>query len=1858
MWSNRAGKGVVNNIFKRISILVVLCVLFLYPLVAEAARIKVVPSVTRVNPGESFSVDIVVEGIPSPGLGAVQFRLNMDAEGTPVTSVPDILQGKATGISVASPLLVGPPTQTRSGMGGFFLDGMGQHGILVMDNDVLDHGSGMYTFAHTNGSSPPAGDGTVAVFRVLVGSEVTARKITITLTDVMLLDTGEVYPLEGNTGAVVDLGCLAVVPDITGLAGSDARTALEGANLAAGSVYELDNRSGQYELGRVLEQSVSPGTSVECGTTVDFAVNTAPSDVGTLVALDKAGDESGAVVLSWVPSVSADTAGYRVYRLSAPAGLLVEINDPASRGTELSGLPNGEAVQLRVTAFDRYWNESTGVTVMAVAADDVSPVINISGIVDGAFYAVDVMPSVDVSDSGPVSVTMTLNDSPYDGALITAEGRHTLVVSATDTAGNTASREISFVIDKTPPEITVTGVEKDTYYNTDLSPLVSVADENLGESSILLNGAAYVSGTVISEEGVYRLEVTATDRAGNGSSDTYVFYIDKTSPASFLSVGEPRHEFNSVLFVTDASIFSLTGSDEGVVSSGIERFEYRTGGGEWTTVASQFTLAGLNDGPVVVDYRAVDRAGNIEAHHSISVVMDTAPPTTTLTISGSSHVDSGGTTYAAEGAVIVLEASDAGSGVAETLYRIDGGAWTPYSVPFSISGEGSHTVEYRSTDNLGNVEGLKSMTIIIDGTPPATVIEVGSPMHDSGTALFVKGGTLFTLSAADNLSGVAKTEYRIDGGAWILYAPFSLTAEGSHLIEYRSTDNVGNVEQPQSLTVIVDNTPPVTSIEVGTPKYEDGTVLYVSSATVFALSATDTLSGAGSTEYRIDGGQWTEYAPFRITTEGSHSIMYRSTDNVGNVEIEKILTVIVDDSPPLTTITTGSPHYQVQDVLYVTSSTVFSITAEDEGSGVAIIEYMIDNASWQTYDMPFTLAGEGSHEIAYRAKDKLGNIESTKTFQAIVDNTPPVTDISVGSPKYGAQSGKLFVTKDTVFTLAGTDNISGVKATEYRIDGGAWTAYAPFAIQPEGAHIIEYRSIDNVDNVEAVKSLEVVVDNTPPVTEISLAGPKHESVNGDLFVTRSTTFTLTAGDNLSGVASTEYSIDGGVWTPYVPFTINGEGKHTIKYRSTDNVSNTETEKILTVIIDNTAPETTIDVGQPKHDDGTTLYARGDTEFTLSAVDSLSGVKTMEYRIDGGAWRNYAPFTVPSEGNHTIGYRSTDNVGNIETEKYLAVVIDNTPPRTEISASDGLLEEGVVNAVSPETRFTLEATDDLSGVREIQYRIDGGPWKTYLNSFTLYGLEAGEHAIAYRSTDNVENEEGENIITVRLIVLDVSKEVSTDAVVLAGAWWHPGDDEGDHEHDRREPGCGEESDGESRGKEVSGRHGEREKGEGKDGRCRMEDEDDEKGFRKTQRAVDTLAAILESSGIDYYIPESGEDFRESLRSGRFNTYVLVDFGEEYLEEELREAVHYGDGLVFIKTRPGEDDDIEEVFGVRFRGTVHGRDHEVYLTDSPVSFAGTLHAGGRAVRAEVASDSAEVFGYLEDRHGEHPAVIYNEYGRGKTVLFTFDLLNSDDQYKVEELLLGAIEHVKPAEHYIRAFGSVPVKITVRNSTGAVELEVTETLPYGVGADTFRPGAAGVTDDSVTWRKTLQANEKALFRYHLNLPDAAGEYVTVTEVRYAGNGGYRLYGTYELAVSVTADSAGLLESIFSDLQVMAETLGTLVLPREDDDEHHHGHEGEEHERDGDHDDENEWLEKVEEAAAHLEKVDVTAADRKGAEKNIRRIIKAIDEIMKLPLDTFETRLKLDELMKIWQMKWYALGRGNEKGKDDGHHRDDRYQ
>ena len=169
-----------------------------------------------------------------------------------------------------------------------------------------------------------------------------------------------------------------------------------------------------------------------------------------------------------------------------------------------------------------------GVQKYQFTIDKTAPVVKINNVENGKAYNKDVLPNVEVEE-GSVVTSITLDGKDYDKADITAEGKHKLSVKAVDKAGNETVVEKEFTIDKTAPEVTVSGVFDGLEYNKKVIPVVTVNEET-SKLDVTLDGKAY-DGSAVTTEGKHVLKVTAVDLAGNTSEKTVTFTVKMPKPA-------------------------------------------------------------------------------------------------------------------------------------------------------------------------------------------------------------------------------------------------------------------------------------------------------------------------------------------------------------------------------------------------------------------------------------------------------------------------------------------------------------------------------------------------------------------------------------------------------------------------------------------------------------------------------------------------------------------------------------------------------------------------------------------------------------------------------------------------------------------------------------------------------------------------------------------------------------------------------------------------------------------------------------------------------------------------------------------------------------------------------------------------------------------------------------------------------------------------------------------------------------------------------------------------------------------------------------------------------------------------------
>jgi len=140
------------------------------------------------------------------------------------------------------------------------------------------------------------------------------------------------------------------------------------------------------------------------------------------------------------------------------------------------------------------------------------------------------------------------------------------------------------------------------------------------------------------------------------------------------------------------------------------------------------------------------------------------------------------------------------------------------------------------------------------------------------------------------------------------------------------------------------------------------------------------------------GNYATEFSIPSSKAEGLIIVKFKSTDSLGNEELEQTIQFYLDNSPP----TADAAGFGETSITYLSNAlTLITISSSDGGSGVLTASYGVDDDTCpQTYTTAITanVAGEGEHRIHYRAIDYVGNIGPVKFAWIFLDTQAPTAE--------------------------------------------------------------------------------------------------------------------------------------------------------------------------------------------------------------------------------------------------------------------------------------------------------------------------------------------------------------------------------------------------------------------------------------------------------------------------------------------------------------------------------------------------------------------------------------------------------------------------------------------------------------------------------------------------------------------------------------------------------------------------------------------------------------------------------------------------------------------------------------------------
>lgn len=660
------------------------------------------------------------------------------------------------------------------------------------------------------------------------------------------------------------------------------------------------------------------------------------------------------------------------------------------------------------------------------------------------------------------------------------------------------------------------------------------------------------------------------------------------------------------------------------------------------------------------------------------------------------------------------------------------------------SGDGIHPVYVWLQDEFGRADHTKTAFVNLrwDRTPPAPPFGLqGTPAR---TWTNVNRFTERWTNPAD-LSGIVGVYYRLNRPGMYptdgIFVSTTMTvvngiqvpADGKHDLYIWLVDAAGNVDHnnrnidPQVFWY--DGTPPISWDALTPSPAASG---WYSSAVTAIFTATDGPGGSGVDAIRnqLDNGGWSLLPWVQVNGEGIHRLSYYAADVAGNMEPTHTLTVPLDFTPPAVSLFADRPP---QANGWYTAAVTLNLVVTDGLSGSGGGFYQLNGGAWQTGDRVL-LPSDGSYTLGYYGLDNAGNRSPLRSAQIKLDATPPATAYLID----GDQGDGGWYVSPLDVRLIPSDSGSGVAATYYSINGGAWQTGTQFELLTDGLYTLSFYSVDVAGNIENGFPVQVKLDTVAPglPTAVETTPSTWSRVNRFSIQWANPT-------DLSGIVGVYYRLGAepsgptdGIFSSQTNrldnLAVPGEGTHQLNLWLRDGAGNADHRNRASASLlrfDATPPTTTLRIQGVTGDNG---WYRSPITVYLDALDLASGVAVTRYRLNAGAWVTGTALTINAYDKHVLEYASDDVAGNVEPTRQATLRIDPLAPGSPISLT------AQPAGWQRENSFMLAWRDplDLSGIAGAYVHFDGAPSGPTDGTFhpasqVLEGLQApgeGRHAV--------------------------------------------------------------------------------------------------------------------------------------------------------------------------------------------------------------------------------------------------------------------------------------------------------------------------------------------------------------------------------------------------------------------------------------------------------------------------------------------------------------------------------------------------
>ncbi len=831
------------------------------------------------------------------------------------------------------------------------------------------------------------------------------------------------------------------------------------------------------------------------------------------------------------------------------------------------------------------------------------------------------------------------------------EGTYTIRLTATDTAGNSASDTATFVWDTTNPTVNAGADAKEngTYtQNATVTDALSGVNTYLwsktsGPGTITFsNNAIEDPDITASTDGTYVITLTATDQAGNSSNDTFQLEWDTSNPV----VDAGIDQIKTAIFTQDATVTDATNLTylwEKV--SGPGNVTFGTANAEDTTVSAD------TDGAYVIRLTATDELGN-SASDTFNLIWDTAGPVVNL---GADEL---------KNAVFLKDATVTDANSAEGFTYLWEKVSGPGSVNFSstnvedpnisATSDGDYVVRLTVTDVAGNT-GNDTFTLTWDTTPPT--LDAG--VDEVKNALFGHTGTA---SDPNNVT-TAWTKFSGPGNitfsaAANLTTNVSADADGSYVIKLTATDDAGNAAS-DTFNLTWDGNPP--TIDAGTDKVtkvlvsQDATVSDSSGVASYSWSKT---AGVGTITFSSAS---TEDTDISADADGVYTIQLSATDNAGNTGSDT-LSFTWDTTAP--TVGAGADTKEKAGFVRTATATDALSTMTYQWSKTAGPGTLtFSNAT--ILGPTISASTDGTYTVTFTATDAAGNV-SSDSFQLEWDTSNPVVDAGADKTTTATFTQNATVTDATTVTYAWSKQ-SGPGNLTFSAQTSEDTNVTADA---DGQYVVKLTATDEVGNIGSDTFNLVWDENAPTINMNGATELKNAAFVKNITVTDTNSalgltysWSKTAGPGTVNFSSST------VEDPTITATV--DGTYTVQVQVTDVAGNVGTGS-FTLTWDTTPP--TVNAGADENKNGAFAHAGTATDTNGVATTTWSSNPSANISFSDANILN-PTITVTSDGTYVITLTATDNAGNSAADSY-TLLYDSAAPTVNAGA-DVITRVGVL-----------------------------------------------------------------------------------------------------------------------------------------------------------------------------------------------------------------------------------------------------------------------------------------------------------------------------------------------------------------------------------------------------------------------------------------------------------------------------------------------------------------------------------------------------------------------------------------------------